>query len=103
MSTPDNSYPTADGQPAADHAPTNRIFVPQQHQETAPVRRPTKRFLPPPPPEQKETAAIARDFARGKRRDSSPKLGRKRKIAGDLPSWDPMPPGESLVVRRSAP
>ena len=64
------------------------------------VRRPTSRFLPPPPPPEKVSGLVSRDFARIKRKKAgTPELGRKRKIAGDLPGWDPLPPGEAPVVR----
>ena len=36
----------------------------------------------------------------GSRSDTRPQTSRERKIAGDLPAWEPLPPGE-LVVRRS--
>lgn len=89
------AYSSAPQAPAAQPA-----RVPQQD-STPIVRRPESRFLPPPArAENNASPVVSRDFARIKRtKDDGPKLGRRRQIAGGLPSWDPLPPGESLVVR----
>jgi len=44
---------------------------------------------------------ISRSWALLTRSGAPSQMGRARKIAGDLPTWDPLPPGEQ-VVRRTA-
>lgn len=67
----------------------------------APVVRRTRLspFIPPTPPDP-TPALIARDSLRAGGR--TPQLSRNRKIAGDLPDWEPLPPGEVRVTRRSS-
>lgn len=36
------------------------------------------------------------------RNAKEPETSRKRKIAGNLPAWEPMPPGELVVHRRGS-
>jgi len=55
----------------------------------------TERFLP---KDAAETTVVARNVLRP-REGKRPETSRERKIAGDLPAWEPMPPGE-LVVNR---
>ena len=54
-------------------------------------------FLPPQPVDQGQV--ISREAGRGPR-GGQPKIPRNRKIAGNLPSWDPLPPGEIHVIHR---
>ncbi len=68
------------------------------------VRRPSAagRFLP------REVVPVADDGVvvsrnvLGSRAATKPQTGRERKIAGGLPDWEPLPPGE-LLVRRPVP
>jgi hypothetical protein len=53
-------------------------------------------FIPPQPEEQGQL--ISRDL--GVRRIEKPELSRNRKIAGNLPAWDPLPPGEIHAIHR---
>lgn len=55
------------------------------------------RLLPPPPPT--ETTVISRQVLHPRASGTRPETSRERKIAGDLPQWEPLPPGE-LFVRR---
>ena len=47
--------------------------------------------------------AISRNWSTLSRPAGAPpnQLGRQRKIAGDLPTWDPLPPGEQVVKRKT--
>lgn len=67
------------------------------------VRRPTaSRFVPrgnTPPPEAPLVQRNVLWPSRGKGRAVT---GRERLIAGDLPEWEPLPPGELFVKRGSA-
>ncbi len=61
-------------------------------------------FVPPQP--QKGTvspAIVARDALRRSPRPAGERLSRNRVIAGDLPYWSPMPPGEIPVISRRVP
>ena len=55
------------------------------------------RLLPPTPPA--DTTVISRQVLRPRAGGTRPETSRERKIAGDLPQWEPLPPGE-LFVRR---
>lgn len=62
----------------------------------------TSPFLPPP---VREDAApvISRGWAQAQSSSAGPsKLTKQRKMAGDLPDWEPLPPGEVLVRRGTA-
>lgn len=67
--------------------------------ETFVIRRglSATRLLPPPPPA--DTTVISRQVLRPRAGGSRPETSRERKIAGNLPQWEPLPPGE-LFVRR---
>ena len=52
-------------------------------------------FVPPKPQDQGQV--ISRDVGR---KTAQPKIPRNRKIAGNLPEWDPLPPGEIHVIHR---
>lgn len=69
------------------------------------VRR-TRRapFMPPQPSQDSNTAGaiVSRNWGIGLRSANAKKdsgLTRNRKIAGDLPEWSPLPPGELSVDR----
>lgn len=66
------------------------------------VRRTQRAPFVPPNPEQADGPAVSRLWSLGARSSGRTELPRNRKIAGDLPSWDPTPPGEVLVRRGSA-
>lgn len=66
--------------------------------ETLVIRRglSATRLVPAAPPA--ETTMISRQVL-APRTTRRPETSRERKIAGDLPQWEPLPPGE-LFVRR---
>lgn len=55
-------------------------------------------FIAPQP--ANEGQVLARDFSLRRGADKPKELTRNRKIAGNLPVWDPAPPGEIKVVPR---
>lgn len=63
--------------------------------------RSASRFLPAVASPTDSGVVVGRGFLRSKVTPQKQQLSRERKIAGDLPSWDPMPPGEVSVRRRS--
>lgn len=65
-----------------------------------PVRPKLNPFLPMHPVE--EPVLVARSWTGRQLSVDQRKLSRKRKIAQDLPEWNPMPPGELTVVRVTA-
>lgn len=54
-------------------------------------------FVPPQPQDQGQV--ISRDVGL-QRKIAKPEISRNRKIAGNLPAWDPLPPGEIHVIHR---
>ncbi len=56
------------------------------------------RMLARTPPPTGDGVVVSRNVL-GTRNGTKPQTGRERKIAGELPEWEPLPPGE-LVVRR---
>ncbi len=67
------------------------------------LRRPsahTSRFQPRPAPET-ENAVLTRNTLRSSSGKADRQTNRERLIAGDLPGWEPLPPGE-IAVRRPA-
>jgi len=50
-----------------------------------------------------EPVLVERSWAGQQLTPDQRKLSRKRKIAEDLPAWNPMPPGELSVVRPAKP
>lgn len=65
------------------------------------VRRPGRRFLPPSGEREQPVVVVSRDFARSGRKtvEKGKQIGRNRKMAGNLPAWDPLPSGENLINR----
>jgi hypothetical protein len=57
------------------------------------------RLLPRAEEPESSTVVVHRSVL-ARRSSDKPKTSRERKIAGDLPEWEPLPPGE-LVVNRS--
>lgn len=60
-------------------------------------------LLPPMQHDEDESdVVISRNWATVARNRTAPnQVGKARKIAGDLPAWEPLPPGEAVVTRRS--
>ena len=58
-------------------------------------------FLPPVPPEDLDTPVISRAWAGVRASRPKGELTHERKMAGGLPDWEPLPPGEVLVKRAS--
>lgn len=56
-------------------------------------------MLPPPPPKDEEQQVIIGRSLLTSQRDRKPQTSRERQIAGALPDWEPLPPGELLVRR----
>lgn len=103
---------------APDDAATTRFSVPNRSAAThqvgangpAPVGKPespppiiirrarSNVFVPPQP--QHEGQLISRDVGL-QRKIVKPEISRNRKIAGNLPAWDPLPPDEIHVIHRS--
>jgi hypothetical protein len=90
--------------PAASAPATERIptAVPAQPYETvAPpivLRRARPAVFIAPQPD--EGHVVSRDVGLSRGLSKQPELSRNRKIAGNLPAWDPLPPGEIHVVSR---
>jgi hypothetical protein len=75
---------------------------PSDSTDTVVIRRArTNRFLASPPPAPESGVVVGRGFLNSKAGTQKPQISRERKIAGDLPSWDPVPPGEVSVRRRN--
>jgi len=91
VARPGQTAATATAAPAAS-APMDTPIV---------VRRGTRSAFSPPPADASTTSpTVSRAWAAGR---SGPagvqQLSRQRKMAGDLPEWEPLPPGEILVRR----
>lgn len=56
-------------------------------------------FIPPSDPDDTQGPAVSRTWAARSLPVKSPELTRNRQLAGDLPDWEPLPPGETLVRR----
>lgn len=55
------------------------------------------------PPEPDNGPVLSRDVGVNRGLRDGAKLPRNRRIAGDLPDWDPAPPGEINVIQRRSP
>jgi hypothetical protein len=104
--------PAPPGPPAADlgalpaepaPAPYATAGTPPTPPGPPPIRRRTnlQPFLPP-PLDQREPVLVARAWGETALQPATRELGRERKLATGLPDWNPMPPGELLVVSRKA-
>lgn len=89
----DSSAPSGqqavDGAEAADGDATDSTVVIRRGQSAA-------RLLP--VQTVAETTVVSRNVLHA-RATKKPETSRERKIAGDLPEWEPLPPGELLVHR----
>lgn len=112
----DDATPEPEPAPVAEPAPTMSVAGPQITAPvvvaTAPIRldddvliRRTRRSPLLPPREtvgDDEDVVISRSWATATRNRNAPnQVGKSRKIAGDLPAWEPLPPGESIVSRKA--
>ncbi|WP_167349999.1 zinc ribbon domain-containing protein [Pseudoclavibacter helvolus] len=81
--------------------PTEPPQPPQLPQPSQIIRRAGRRPIEPPTPVQGVDAlTVSRTWSSSRPLgERKPKLSRERKMAGDLPAWEPLPPGE-LNVRR---
>lgn len=64
-------------------------------------RRSRKMFVPAAPPSSDLDVIVARGIL-SSRQSARPTTSRHRKIAGNLPDWEPLPPGEVFVSRPGA-
>jgi hypothetical protein len=84
-----------------EHVPLVATPAPAPAEDAVIIRRNrTSPFLPPRAPEEQVTPVVSRTWASqvsgtGKKKQ----LTRERKMAGDLPEWEPLPPGELIVTR----
>jgi len=62
--------------------------------------RASDRFLPRPSPQAGPGTVVGRGFLASKSAPQRQQISRERQIAGDLPMWEPLPPGEVAVRRR---
>lgn len=51
-------------------------------------------------PAPQENVVVSRDLSMNRGPSKQPALSRNRKIAGNLPAWDPAPPGEIRMAPR---
>ncbi|MBK6440865.1 MAG: hypothetical protein IPH27_11430 [Actinomycetales bacterium] len=87
-------------QPTSE-TPTTGVPTPTDSEPTPVIvrRRSSGMFIPKPVSQSSQDEVIvARQLFMG-RKDARPLNSRSRKIAGDLPTWEPLPPGELLVRR----
>lgn len=67
------------------------------------VRRPRSsgKFAPRAHVSEDDGMTVGRSLLGPSRPTAPPQTSRNRVIAGDLPDWEPLPPGELVVRRRS--
>lgn len=80
-------------QPATDDAGS---------QDLPQIRRRTRTMFVPRAEDPNDVELIVSRGILNARQSKKPETSRKRLIAGNLPGWEPMPPGESLVNRPAA-
>ncbi|MBX3100669.1 MAG: hypothetical protein KF761_13955 [Salinibacterium sp.] len=69
--------------------------------EVSIIRRTASRvFLPPRLENEDDTPMVSRAWVGRTDRAGKKQLGGARKMAGNLPDWEPAPPGELIVTRR---
>lgn len=69
------------------------------------LRRPSargNRFVARPVEASEEGAVLQRNVLRPSTDKQDRTTGRRHEIAGDLPEWDPLPPGELFLKRPSS-
>ena len=75
---------------------------PSTEQEEPLLRRPSTRsakFRPRPAPSSTAEVVLDRNVLRASVADTKPQTQRRHEMVGDLPDWQPLPPGE-LSLRR---
>jgi hypothetical protein len=87
--------------PDPDAADTSTLIQEPGSAGTLISRTRSNRFLPADATALDPSVVVGRGFLRSKATPQKQQLSRERKIAGDLPAWDPMPPGEVAVRRRA--
>ncbi len=83
-------------------APIQRAAQPDTDDTMVIARTRRDPFLPPAIDDDEfddESPVIARAWAGPTERAGAGQLGHQRKLAGALPAWDPLPPGEQSVKR----
>ena len=72
------------------------------NQNTTVLRHTRSRFIPrTEDPDQKTNRLVQRSVLHPTRNRPKPLTQRERLVAGDLPDWEPLPPGE-IIVKRGA-
>jgi hypothetical protein len=94
------------GTPAPEPAEVNALAeqpVPAEAPPTVVIRRDRagSRFLPRQAPVPEGGVIVGRNVL-ASRVTTKPQTSRERKVAGELPEWEPLPPGELLVRRPGA-
>jgi hypothetical protein len=90
------SPPATRGKAPAQQSPTKRPAATPPNPEAVVRRTRRNPFIP--PSGQDQGPAVSRELlSRG--RATKAQLSRNRKVAGDLPDWDPLPPGEIILAR----
>jgi hypothetical protein len=88
--------PSPRGKAQAQQSPTKRPATSPPNPEIVVRRTRRNPFIP--PSGQDQGPAVSRELlSRG--RTAKAQLSRNRKVAGDLPDWDPLPPGEIILAR----
>ena len=101
---PAEFQPAEQPQVLQPEAPISETFPVQQPMESPgplPIRRgrAQSRLLPPVATAEDDKQVIIGRSLLSSHQDRKPQTSRERKIAGSLPDWDPLPPGELLVRR----
>lgn len=94
MNSPAPSSAGSSGKPSS----TKRDGGGEPREPTDGVIRRTRRRPFVPPTQTDDSPAVSRELL-SRTKIGKPQLSRNRKIAGDLPDWDPLPPGEISVQR----
>lgn len=70
--------------------------------DTPPPRRPSAQselFQPRPTPNRDADVVLDRKVLRSSAGEANPQTQRRREMVGDLPEWEPLPPGETFLTR----
>jgi hypothetical protein len=88
--------PAPQGKAPGQKAPAKKSATTPANQEAGVRRTRRNPFIP--PSDHDQGPAVSRELlSRG--RAATAQLSRNRKVAGDLPDWDPLPPGEIILAR----